>query len=509
MGEFRKLLYVAVVSLLIFGTTVPFSIGSVESQPIVGEDDQYVKEVEMGGRATFNWTVYQNISEEIAVRVSVEGFEESETSISPNFFILDEDERYMVVTLTVELPRYPEARVSQGEVTFSFRRLHEEEPFFEDTKSARINIIGFPPVEDADTIIGGYRNPLPPPLDGPVGAFLINILIWFAIAIIVFFIVTPFLHKLTKKTESDLDRLMLKMIRRPLLLFILLYGFIHSFVRLDIPFEVRASLYQIYSLTVLAIGIYVAYKILDGVLNEIAIRRGGETSPFGRVLKPVFEKAGIIIILLTGLMIGFRILGVQVTALLAGAGVLGLVVAFAAQDTLSNFFSGVHLLLDRPFTIGDVLELESGEYCRVENVGMRSTKLYNIRDHEMIVLPNNSIANQKIKNLAEPDRKKRVLVNVGVAYGSDIERVKEILNEILEEQDSVITEEGFKPVVRFSDFADSSLDFNIRFWIDDYLKQWDVASAIRDKIDQEFRKAKVTIPFPQRTVWMKNEEQDD
>ncbi len=152
------------------------------------------------------------------------------------------------------------------------------------------------------------------------------------------------------------------------------------------------------------------------------------------------------------------------------------------------------------------LELESGEYCRVENVGMRSTKLYNIRDHEMIILPNNSIANQKIKNLAEPDEKKRVAVNVGVAYGSDIERVKDILHEVLNEQDNVIDEEGFKPVVRFSDFADSSLEFNLWFWIDDYLEQWTVTSEIRNRIDQEFREAEVTIPFPQRTVWMKSEE---
>lgn len=509
MERFRRVLCIIVIVFLILSPLASLGLGNVEGGPVIGEDDDYAKDVKTGGEATFYWTIYRNSTNDFAVRVSVDGFEDSEISVSPDFFILDEENTYEVVSLTVDLPMYPDDNVSEGEITFSFRRLGEDEPFLKEVKNATIEITGLPSTEEANTVVGGYRNPLPPPLDGPTGAFMLNLLIWFAIGMIVFFVVTPFLHQLTKKTESNLDKLMLKMIRRPLLIFIFLYGFIHSLLRLDVPFEIQATLYQIYSLLVLGIGIYLAYKILDGVLDEVSLRRGGESSPFGRVLKPVFEKAGLVVILLGGLVLGLRILGVQVTALLAGAGVLGLVVAFAAQDTLSNFFSGMHLLLDRPFTIGDVLELESGEYCRVENVGMRSTKLYNIRDHEMIILPNNAIANQKIKNLAEPDRKKRVLVNVGVAYGSDIERVKEILHDVLKEQESVITEEGFEPVVRFSDFADSSLDFNIRFWIDDYLKQWDVASKIRDRIDKEFREAEVTIPFPQRTVWMKSDEKEE
>ncbi len=504
MVEFRKLLCFTVITLLVLSPIVALSLGTAEGQPVVGEyDAPYERTVDRGEKTTFSWTIEKNDHPDYTVRIDTEGFEGLDIQLDPEEnFILVEDK---IVTLTVEVPSFPEYDKIDGTVIFLFGR--EGDITLDPVeKDVTVYVGDIPDAAEANTIVGGFRNPLPSPLDGPIGAFLLNLLIWFAIGMIVFFVVTPFLHQLTKKTETDLDRLMIKMIRRPLLIFIFLYGFIHSLLRLDIPFEIRATLYQIYSLLALAIGVYVAYQILDGVLDEISLRRGGESSAFGRVLKPVFEKAGLVIILLGGLVIGLRILGIQVTALLAGAGVLGLVIAFAAQDTLSNFFSGVHLLLDRPFTIGDVLELESGEYCRVENVGMRSTKLYNIRDHEMIILPNNAIANQKIKNLAEPDRKKRVLVNVGVAYGSDIERVKEILHEVLEEQDSVITEEGFEPVVRFSDFADSSLDFNLRFWIDDYLKQWDVASSIRDRIDQEFREAEVTIPFPQRTVWMKNEE---
>ncbi len=93
---------------------------------------------------------------------------------------------------------------------------------------------------------------------------------------------------------------------------------------------------------------------------------------------------------------------------------MGLVIAFAAQDTLSNFFSGIHLLLDRPFKLGDVIYMEEGKYWRVLNVGMRSTRLYSIFDHELIIMPNNAVANQKIINVVKPDSKIRKKITLSL-----------------------------------------------------------------------------------------------
>ncbi len=507
MVEFKKILCIVGVILIISAPLISIASETGGGQPVVGGYDDYERTVERGEKATFNWTVERREDVDHTVTVETEGFEDVENKISPSWFILDEEEPNKIVTLTVELPMFPDTDQVEGSVNFSFHR--GGEPVDHEVENITIDIGGLPDQADANTLVGGFRNPLPSPLDGPIGAFLLNLLIWFSIAVAGFFLITPFLHHLAKKTETDLDDILVKMIRRPLLLFIFLYGFIHSLIRLDLPFEIRATFYQLYSLLALVIGAYIVYRIVDGVLDEISFKRGGESTPFANVLKPIFEKLTLIVILLAVSVIGLSILGIEVTALLAGAGVLGLVVAFAAQDTLSNFFSGMHLLLDRPFTIGDVLELESGEYCRVEDVGMRSTKLYNIREHEMIVLPNNSIANQQIKNLAEPDTKKRLAIRIGVAYGSDIKKVKEILYDVIEDQKSVITdEEELEPAVMFSDFGESSLKFTLRFWIDDYLEQWNVASNIRDRIDEEFRDAEVTIPFPQRTVWLKEKEDE-
>ncbi|EMR74737.1 small-conductance mechanosensitive channel [Thermoplasmatales archaeon SCGC AB-540-F20] len=195
--------------------------------------------------------------------------------------------------------------------------------------------------------------------------------------------------------------------RRPFLAIIILYGSIQSVFKLNIALGLQLSLSKISILVYFVLIIYITYRIFDELLEALTKKKGGETSMFGAVLRPVLKKIGATIIIIGGFIYALSAIGIEVTALLAGAGVIGLVIAFAAQDTLSNFFSGIHLLIDRPFKIGDVIYLEPGEYCRVENVGMRSTRLYSIFDHELIIMPNNAVANQKIINIVKPDSKIR------------------------------------------------------------------------------------------------------
>ncbi len=497
IGASRSLIILVLALMLVF---------PLISSPISGRDvrlievDDYEKDVEMGGKGTFSWTVYNsNVSIDYSVRVRVEGFGDWEKALSESNFVVDEDIRHRTISLDVLVPEYPQKEQRSGEVTFTFTRLDDEE-VFEETRTATIFVEGMLPAEDANTIFGGFSNPLPDQLNNQYGALALNLLIWMGIAAVIYFLVGPIVHKLAKKTKTNLDEILVTMIRKPVSILVFLYGVIHSILRLDIGLEIRAASYQIYSLIVVVIAVYVTYRIFDAFLEEIARTR--EETTFGQILKPIFEKLGAVVILIGGLIIGLRTMGIEITALLAGAGILGLVIAFAAQDTLSNFFSGLHLLLDRPFTIGDIILLESGEYCRIQDIGMRSTKLYNLRDHEGIVLPNNSLSNQKIVNIAQPDATIRMPIEIGVAYGSDLKKVREILFEVAEEHLHVLNDDQHQTNVRFRDFADSSLNFTLRVWVDDLVNQWNVASDLRHRIDERFREEGITIPFPQRTLWM-------
>ena len=198
----------------------------------------------------------------------------------------------------------------------------------------------------------------------------------------------------------------------------------------------------------------------------------------------------------------FNMFGYDVTVLLAGVGFLGIVIGFAAQSTLANFFAGLQMLVDRPFKIGDLLEIDGGDICEVTRIGMRSTTLYNTFTHEEVIIPNDQIANNKIVNMVEPDRKLIITVKVGVAYGSDVEQVKRILLEEAAKHPNVINNDDHKTVVRFSDFEASDLLFKIFLWVDDVKNQFKVGSDYREAVLREFNKAGIEIPFPQSVVWL-------
>jgi len=497
----NRLIICLITSILFFSCVVPcIPAESNSNLPLIGEDDDYVVNESIGSTHVFNWTVYKNSSHNFVVRVDANGLGSWKHRISPDYFIIDDANPYQIVSLYVNIPQYPQVNQKNAVVSFQFRPLNQTETFSIE-KSIFIKITGISS-EGGNTIVGGFPNPLPAPLNNAIGAFILNICIWAAFATIFYIFIKRFLMVFVKRTETLLDDAIIEIIRRPALIIIILYGALHSLMKLNISIGLLASLNTAYMLIFVFTLIYVAYRIFDEVLEALTIRKGGRFSTFGTVLKPMFRKIGLTVIIIGGVIFGLSSIGIDVTALLAGAGVAGLVIAFAAQDTLSNFFSGIHLLLDRPFRIGDIILLETGEYCRVENVGMRSTKLYSLFDHELIILPNNSVANQKIINIVKPDTRIRKTIEVGVAYGSDLDKVKQILMEVAMNHKKVVHESGFEPVVRFTGFGDSSLNFILLVWIDDVMKQWGVLSDLRSEIDHRFRKENITIPFPQRTVWL-------
>ncbi len=469
--------------------------------PHVGEDDHYVKGEYVEGEVAFVWTLSRDPEVDYAVRVNVVPEREWRYQISPSHFVLDEGNPHEIVMVSIRIPRTPEVDSMSTEIEFHFRELGTDDVHQTD-KTVIVNVKGVTPAPESNTIIFGIRNPLPAPLNTPYGAFVLNLATWFLIGCVFYFLVSPVIHGFTKKTKTNVDEVIIRMIRKPLLLLIFLYGTLESLMKLNLRLGIRTTIYQVYLLTVVIIGILVTYRILLAVLKEIMNERGGPDSTFGRVLKPVLEKMVGAILLVAGLILVFHSLGVEVTALLAGAGIAGLVIAFAAQDTMSNFFSGMHLLLDKPIRIGDIILLETGEYCRIEDIGMRTTKLYNIRDHEGIILPNNNLANQAIVNIVEPDATIRARIEVGVAYGSDVAKVKSILYEVATDHPDVMEDDVHKTSVRFRKFGDSSLEFSLRIWVNQVIKQWGVMSDIHEEIDRRFREEGIEIPFPQRTVWL-------
>jgi len=222
------------------------------------------------------------------------------------------------------------------------------------------------------------------------------------------------------------------------------------------------------------------------------------------VLVPLLHKAGLILIPVFALGAVLSLFGVDLTLLVAGFGIIGIVIAFAVQETLSNVFAGTQLLLDRPFKVGDIVELDSGEICEVKKIGLRSTTMYNTADHEVIVVPNNDVVNKKVINYSRPDKRRSLNAEIGVAYGTDLNKVKEVLLKIASDHPDIIKEDGQMPYVRLAKFGESSVDFKLWYWVE-IRKMWRVASEVRQAIYDRFMAEGIEIPFPQKVVTLKDD----
>ena len=197
---------------------------------------------------------------------------------------------------------------------------------------------------------------------------------------------------------------------------------------------------------------------------------------------PLLDIIGSIIIIVLGLTNFLSTFNVEFGVLIAGVGVVGLVFALAAQDTLSNFFSGILLLLDQGFKTGDMIRFND-TYCLIRDIGLRSTKLYDIINHVIIIIPNNSLANQDIQNLTKPDRYYRLRILVGVSYSTDPDQVEKALIEVAKENKDVEQDDPTrKPLVRFQRFGDSTLDFALVVWIKNVIKLRQINSDLHHQV---------------------------
>ena len=215
---------------------------------------------------------------------------------------------------------------------------------------------------------------------------------------------------------------------------------------------------------------------------------------------PILDIIGSLLIITFGVTNFLSTFHVDFGVLLAGVGVVGLVIALAAQDTLSNFFSGILLLLDQGFKTGDMIKFED-TYCIIKEIGLRSTKIYDIVHHVIIIIPNNSLANENIRNLTKPDRYYRLRIGVGVSYDSDPSKVEKALLEVAKKNNDIEQDDPTRlPIVDFQKFADSALDFTLVVWIKNVIRIRQINSDLHHQVFEKLAQEQITIAFPQRDV---------
>lgn len=231
------------------------------------------------------------------------------------------------------------------------------------------------------------------------------------------------------------------------------------------------------------------------LLNKVLPRYGAERGVQLSITRLVHYA-----ILISGFLVMLRVLGFQLSQLALLGGALGVGIGFGLQAIVSNFVCGLILLFERPIKVGDTIQI-GNEIGEVKNLGLRATIIQTF-DSADIVVPNSDLVTGQVTNWTLAERKVRIRIPVGVAYGSDVARVLEILVACANANPVVLSTP--KPLAFFLAFGASSLDFELRVWISEYLDKTQVLSDLNQDIEKEFSLRKIEIPFPQTDLHLRS-----
>ncbi|GJM43368.1 MAG: hypothetical protein DHS20C21_02100 [Gemmatimonadota bacterium] len=303
-------------------------------------------------------------------------------------------------------------------------------------------------------------------------------------------------HRLAERTASSADDHLFLMFHRAMRVTLLVVAIAIGFPLLNAPSSVVNLANQLCRSLAIVVWTATLIQMLSMVLRE-----AGMASRFSFLeprTVPLFDTIQKVMLSGVAIYLFFLTWHIDVTAWAASAGVIGIAVGFAAKDTLANLFSGVFILVDSPYRIGDMILLDTGERGRVTEVGIRSTRIIT-RDDVEIIIPNSQIGAAKVTNESGgPNAKRRVDVRVGVSYNSDIEQVRRILTEVADSLSIICRDPA--PRIRFREMADSALVFSVLFWILDPEQRGQAVDAVNTRIFERFREEGVQIPFPQRVL---------
>lgn len=332
------------------------------------------------------------------------------------------------------------------------------------------------------------------------------------VAVMVAKLVTWFINnyakKIASKTKTKLDDLIFERIGVPIYYFFIIFGVFLALSPLNLSENIELILRRIILSINILFGAFIIVQVLGIFLSEWIKKKVERTkSELDDALFPIFSRIVNVIIYTLAALYILRVWQIEITPLLAGLGVAGLAIGLALQETLSNMFSGISVVADRYFKVGDIIQLDSGETGEVLDISLRSTKIRTF-NNEIMIIPNSKIANNKIINYAQPDKKARISLDISVAYGSNVERIKKVVldtvKELAKKEKHIILDEK-PPAIFFVEMGDFALKFSLKVWVNNYRKRYGIKDKLNTEIYNALRKAKIEIPFPTRTVYIKKE----
>jgi small-conductance mechanosensitive channel len=328
---------------------------------------------------------------------------------------------------------------------------------------------------------------------------LVIVFIYAVLAKAVDIFIDRVLSRIAAKTKIGFDDKLIKYLHVPFCWTVFGFGVLHALSVGPVSDPWQAILPQIAKSVLLILWLVASVRIFNWMVEQY-MSRAHEKGKIGKDLFMLLKNVLRVVVVIAGLLWFLSIWQISLTPLFASAGIAGIAVALAAKDTLANFFGGISLFMDNTYKVGEYIILETGERGEVVEIGIRSTRI-KTRDDVIVTIPNSIIANSKIINESAPIPRFRIRVPVGVAYGSDLQKVETVLLAVTDANDNV--EKYPEPRVRLRSFADSSVNFELLCWVKDPRDKGLQIHNLLKAAYMAFEQKDITIPFPQRDIHIK------
>jgi small-conductance mechanosensitive channel len=312
------------------------------------------------------------------------------------------------------------------------------------------------------------------------------------------------LHQWAMRTETQFDDIIIASIKNPSLLLTVAIGIHLGLSFSDIPEKHLGYLSKSIHIVII-LAITLASANMAGRLFKNYIQKSNLPIPTTGLAYGILKGT----ILVIGTLICLSVMGISIAPLLTALGVGGLAVALALQDTLANLFAGIHILMEKSIRIGDFVKLETGQEGYIDDITWRTTRV-RMLPNNIVVVPNSKLAQSVVTNYYLPEKRMSLLIAIGVSYSSDPEQVERILVEVAKK--GALDIPGLlaepEPFVRFiPGFGESSLDFTLICQVKEFVDQYFAQHELRKRIFKRFNEEGIEIPFPHRTVYLREEKE--
>jgi len=312
------------------------------------------------------------------------------------------------------------------------------------------------------------------------------------------------LFRITKRTKNNLDNQVLDAARLPLYLLAVVLALDTALRRLSfLPMDWNSWLKEGFFISYFLVGFIFAWRLVTHFFRwyEEEIAQKTETN-LNKQLFPFFERIVLMLLSTIGIITLLSYFEINITAMVTTLGIGSLALALAAQSALEDSISGFLIMMDRPFRIGDRIELmDLDTWGDVVDIGLRSTRI-RTRDNRMVVVPNSVIGKSLVVNYAYPNDQYRLQIHIGVAYGTEIEKARQVMIDAVQKVEGVLPDRPVEAL--FLEFGDSTMNFRVRWWLESYVDTRRMFDRVNTALYNALKEENIQLPFPQLDVHMKS-----